>query len=151
MEERAERTNEWWQALENRVRVLEDMEEIKKLHQNYVYWLCNLQWEDMLDCFVEEAEADILGDRLVGKAAIGEFFHQVLARRVKRSDGHLVAQPVITVEGDRAEGYWILYLFFSEPEVRWLQGRQECEYVKVGGKWKIRRMKFIGPWPPPEA
>jgi hypothetical protein len=26
--------------------------------------------------------------------------------------------------------------------VQWVQGRNEAEYVKIGGKWKIKSMKF---------
>ena len=135
-------------ALEKQVQVLADIEEIKTLHRNYVYYLCNLQWDDMLGCFVEDATADIQGDRLrKGKEEIADFFHSVLAKMVTRNDGHFVGQPVISVNGNKAKGYWILYLFFSEPSVRWMQGRQECEYVKVDGEWKYSAMKFINPWP----
>ena len=136
------------EALEKRVQVLEDIEEIKKLHRNYIYWLCNLQWDDMLSCFTENATADIQGDRLrKGKEEIADLFHNVLAKMIKRNDGHFVGQPVISIKGNKAKGYWILYLFFSEPSVRWMQGRQECEYIKVDGEWKFSSMKFINPWP----
>lgn len=136
------------ELLAKRVQLLEDIEEIKKLHINYIYWLCNLQWDDMLSCFTENAALDIQGERLrKGKTEIADLFHSVLAKMIKRSDGHFVGQPVISVNGNKAKGYWILYLFFAEPSVRWMQGRQECEYVKVDGKWKFSSMKFINPWP----
>ncbi len=136
------------EELEKKVKVLEDIEEIKKLHINYVYLLCNLQWDDMLDCFAEDATLDLLDHGVRrGKKEISEMFHNVLAKMIKRTDGHFVGQPVITVEGDKAKGYWILYLFFAEPEVRWLQGRQDCEYVRINGKWKFSSVKFSSPWP----
>ena len=138
------------EELEKRVKVLEDIEEIKKLHTNYVYLLCNLQWDDMLDCFAENATLDLLDHGVrKGKKEIGEVFHNVLAKMIKRTDGHFVGQPVITVDGDKAKGYWILYLFFAKPSVRWLQGRQDCEYVKVNGEWKFSSVKFTSPWPTP--
>jgi len=127
------------EELEKRVKVLEDIEAIKQLHINYVYLLCNLQWDDMVQCFAEDATMELL--------EISGVFHNVLAERIKRNDGHLVGQPIITVTGDRAKGHWILYLFFAEPEVRWLQGRQDCEYVRVNGEWKFSSVKFIAPWP----
>jgi len=136
------------EVLAERVQVLEDIEEIQKLHRNYVYWLCNLQWDEMLDCFTEDATADIQGERLrKGKEDIADLFEHVLATRITRNDGHMVGQPVISVNRDRAKGYWILHLFFPGPPVQWMQGRQECEYVKVDGKWKFSSMKFINPWP----
>ena len=134
--------------LVKRVQILEDIEEIKKLHTNYIYWLCKLQWDNMLDCFAEDATLELMDQGVrKGKQEISEVFHNVLAKMIKLNDGHFVGQPVISVNGDKAKGYWILYLFFSEPSVRWMQGRQECEYVKVGGKWKFSSVKFINPWP----
>jgi hypothetical protein len=134
--------------LEKRLRVLEDIEAIKQLHTNYVYRLCDLQWDKMLECFAEDATMELLDQGVArGKKEISHVFHNVLAERVTRKDGHFVGQPIISVDGDKAEGHWILYLFFAEPEVRWLQGRQECEYVRVNGEWKFSKVKFTAPWP----
>ncbi|MGD9116583.1 MAG: nuclear transport factor 2 family protein [Dehalococcoidia bacterium] len=134
--------------LEKRVRTLEDIEAIRQLHTRYVYLLSNLQWDDMVQCFAEGATMELLDQGEVrGKEAISGVFHDVLAKRITPKDGHLVGQPVITVDGDRAAGCWILYLFFAEPEVRWLQGRQDCEYVRVNGEWKFQKVKFTAPWP----
>jgi len=136
------------EELGKRVKVLEDIEAIKKMHINYVYLLCNQQWDDMLECFAEDATMELLGQGVCkGRKEIGGVFRSVLAQRVKRNDGHFVGQPIITVKGDKARGYWILYLFFAEPEVRWLQGRQDCEYIRVKGEWKFSSVKFTAPWP----
>ena len=136
------------EELEKRVKVLEDIEAIKKLHINYVYLLCNLQWDDMVECFAEDATMELLDQGISrGKKEISSFFHNVLSKRIKRNDGHFVGQPIISVEGDKAKGHWILYLFFAEPEVKWLQGRQDCEYVRVNGEWKFSSVKFTAPWP----
>lgn len=136
------------EKLEKRVKVLEDIEAIKKLHINYVYLLCNLQWDDMLECFAEDATMELLDQGVSkGKKEISGVFHNVLAKMIKRNDGHFVGQPIITVNRDKAKGHWILYLFFAEPEVRWLQGRQDCEYIRVKGEWKFSSVKFTAPWP----
>ncbi len=136
------------EALMKRVQVLEDIEEIQKLQRNYVYWMCNLQWDEMLNCFTEDATLNVQGERpRKGTKEIADLFHSVLAKRITLKDGHMVGQPVISVNGNRAKGYWILYLYFSEPSIRWMQGRQECVYIKVNGKWKFNSMQFINPWP----
>jgi hypothetical protein len=136
------------EELEKRIRVLEDIEAIKQLHTDYVYMLCDLQWDRMLDCFAEGATMELLDQGVAkGKKEIGAVFRNVLAERVTRQDGHFVGQPIINVNGDKAEGHWILYLFFAEPEVRWLQGRQDCRYVRVDGEWKFSKVKFTAPWP----
>lgn len=136
---------------EKRLRVLEDIEAIKSLHRNYVYALASQQWDDMLDCFAEDAVADIWTHGLRrGKKEIGELFHS-FDGRILPTHGHLAAQPVITVDGDTAEGYWILYLFLPEPEATWIQGRHDCKYVRVNGRWKYSHLKFTRPWPAPET
>ncbi len=137
------------ERLKRKVRALEDLEEIKKLHHNYIYWMCNKQWDKMIECFTADATADIAGNQFKNKEEIYSFFQNVLEKNIHLNDGHIVAQPVVTVNGNQASGYWILYLFFSEPSMRWMQGRQEVEYVKTGGKWKFKKMKFLLPWPPP--
>jgi ketosteroid isomerase-like protein len=81
--------------------VLNDIEEIRTLHTNYTYWLCNKQFEEMLDCFVEDAAADIAGKIFQGKAAISAFFYNVLAKNNPR-DGHITAQPVVSVNDNQS-------------------------------------------------
>jgi ketosteroid isomerase-like protein len=134
------------EALEKQVQILNDIEEIKQLHNNYTYWLCNKQFEEMLDCFVDDAVADIAGKIFQGKQAISGFFYSVLSKNNPK-DGHITSQPVIKVDGNKAHAVWLLFMTYSEPTLRYAQGRQEADYVKVNGKWKMQTMKFIMPWP----
>ena len=135
------------EELEKRIRVLEDMEEIRKLHREYVYFLANRQWNDLVDCFREDALYDISDHGLrKGKKEIEDIVKNEFDKLIKPTHGHFSTQPVISVDGDKANGHWILYLFFPEPEVSWVQGRYDCEYVKVDGKWKFSSMKFRR-WP----
>ena len=137
------------EEMEKRLQVLEDIEAIKNMHRDYVYALASQQWDDMLDCFTEDGVADIWQWGLRrGKKEIEDLLKNTFQGRILPTHGHLVAQPVITVDGDRAKGHWILYIFFAEPETRWIQGRHDCEYVKVDGKWKFSYLKFTRPWPP---
>ena len=136
------------EELEQKLQVLADIEDIKKLHTDYVYWLINHRWEDIIDCFADNATADIWHHGTgKGKAGITELFREVIAREVPRGGGHLLAQPVISVQGDKASGYWLMYIFFPQPSGGWIQGRYDCEYIKVGGKWKFSSLKFTAPWP----
>jgi hypothetical protein len=131
------------EEMEKRLRALEDLEEIKKLHRKYISYLDNLQFEKALDLFSENATVEVRDSGVhKGKKEIAEIYLGVLAKRTKRKDGHLVGQPDITVEGDTAKGHWIVYILFSEPSVQWVQGRNDCEYVKEDGKWKFSKLKF---------
>jgi len=103
-----------------------------------------------LDCFIEEIEVEIANyGKLKGKKSVGRFFREVIRQNVFGSgDGHFTGQPVIKVEGDRAQGHWMFYRFLAQPSPReWVQGRYDCEYVKKDGKWKFSSMKMVRPWP----
>ena len=129
--------------LEKRVRAIEDLEEIKKLQRQYMSCLDNLQFSKALDFFTEDAEVEVRNSGVLkGKKNFSQIYLGTLAKRTERHDGHLVGQPVITVNGDKAEGYWTVYMFFSVPAIEWVQGRNDCEYVKVNGKWKFSKLKF---------
>jgi ketosteroid isomerase-like protein len=138
------------EELEKRIGTLEDIEAIKEMHRKYVYGLICQQWDDMVECFTEDATAAIAEhEPRRGKTEIAKLLKDVIAKQVSWDWGHFVTQPVISVEGDKARGHWILYLFFPEPEVKWLQARYDCEYVKMDGKWKFSDLKFKAPWPEP--
>jgi hypothetical protein len=135
------------QVLKKKMQVYEDIEAVKNLHISYVYALSNMQWDDMVECFADDALLDVGGLKASGKAEISGVFHNILAKNLTLKDGHFVGEPIVSVKGKKATAIWILYLFYSQPAVRWAQGRQEVEYVKIRGKWKIKTMKFINPWP----
>jgi ketosteroid isomerase-like protein len=131
------------EELEKRVKALEDVEAIKNMHQQYASYIDTLQFQKALDLFTEDATSEVRNSGVKkGKKAIAEIYLGTLAKRTERHDGHLVAQPEITVEGDRASGHWLIYMFFSEPTIQWVQGRHDCEYVKRDGQWKISKLRF---------
>ena len=133
------------EELEKRVRALEDLEEIKKLHQNYIDLMDNLQYEEVLDLFTEDATAEIRNYGVKkGKKELADVYLGVLAKRrgTTRDAGHMAIKPDITVDGNTARGTWLIYIFFSKPEIQWVQGINECEYRKENGTWKISKVKF---------
>ena len=143
------------EELEKRITALEDIEKIKELHRQYVFWLNSQQWDEMIDCFTENAIADIGEHGLrKGREEITKLFKINIANKVAGwNGGHFVNQPVISVDGDKATGHWLLYIFIfhaqtpTGPSYKWVQGRYDCEYVKVNGKWKFSFVKFKEPWP----
>ncbi len=124
--------------LGKRVRAIEDLEEVKKLHRDYISCLDNLEFKKALDFFTEDAEVEVrFSGVMKGKVNFSRIYLETLAQRKERHDGHLVGQPVITIDGDTARGHWIVYIFFSEPTIDWVQGRNDCEYVRENGTWKF--------------
>jgi hypothetical protein len=136
--------------LEKRIKALEDLEEIKTLHREYLFCISNLEIDKALECFSDNITADIAQYGLrKGKKEVGEFFREVIRENVFQSkDGHFTGQPVISVEGDGAKGHWMFYRFVPEPAPRrWVQGRYDCEYIKENGRWKFSLVKLTRPWP----
>jgi ketosteroid isomerase-like protein len=133
------------EELEKRVRAIEDLEEIKKLHQNYINLMDNLQYEKVLDLFTEDATVEIRNSGVKrGRKEMSEVYIGILAknRGATRYDGHMAIEPDITVDGNTARGSWLIYMLFSKPTIQWVQGKNECEYRKENGKWKISKLKF---------
>jgi ketosteroid isomerase-like protein len=131
------------EELEKRVKALEDLEEIKKLHQKYMDLMDNLRYREVLDLYTEDASVEVRNSGVLkGKEGLTDIYINKLGKRTTRSEGHFVIEPDITVDGDTARGTWLVYMLFSIPSVEWVQGRNEAEYRKVDGEWKIKSMKF---------
>ena len=130
--------------LEKRLQVLEDLEEIKKMHQEYMLCLDNIQFSKALEYFTDDAEVEVRNSGVMkGRENYSKIYMGTLAMRKERHDGHLVAQPNITVKGNTASGHWIVYMLFSVPRHRvGYQGRHDVEYRKENGKWKFSKLKF---------
>jgi hypothetical protein len=104
-----------------------------------------LRYEEVLDLFTEDATAEVRNSGVKrGRKELTEIYIDILAkgRGSVRYEGHMVIEPNITVEGDRARGTWLVYMLFSRPAISWVQGKNEAEYRKVNGEWKISKMKF---------
>jgi ketosteroid isomerase-like protein len=132
------------EELEKRIQAIEDLENIKKLHQYYIDLMDNLQYKEVLDLFTEDATIEVRNWGVKrGRQEISEVYIGILAknRGTSRSEGHMAVEPDITVEGNTAKGTWLIYML-SQPTIQWIQGRNECEYRKEDGKWKISKLKF---------
>jgi hypothetical protein len=138
------------EELDKRLRTLEDIESIKTLHREYLFYISNLEIENALDCFTQDITTDIAHyGRRRGKAEVRKFFREVIRDNVFQSqDGHYTGQPVISAEGDKATGHWMFYRFVPGPNPkRFVQGRYDCEYVRENGQWKFSLLKLTRPWP----
>ena len=131
------------EEIEKRLTLLEDLEEIKKLQQRYMLYLDNLQFDKVVDLFSENATAEIRSYGIhKGKKEITELYAAMSAKRKDLKEGHMVIQPDITIEGNKAFASWTVFILFSKPSVQWLQGCNECEYVRENGRWKFQKLKF---------
>ena len=62
---------------EKRLQRLEDIQAIKDLHREYVYWVNECDWDKVIGCFTEDCEVNIgrWGLRK-GKASLPKLFKQ---------------------------------------------------------------------------
>jgi ketosteroid isomerase-like protein len=142
------------EEMEKRLRTMEEIEAIKNLQNEYLFYVLNRQWTEIPDFFTDDAFI-IVGKHGTchGKKEITKFFMEVVskANAGKDRDTHFAVMPVITVDGDRASGHWMLYIFIADPATgavsRFNQGRYDCEYLKRDGKWKFSKLIWTDPWP----
>ena len=143
------------EELEKRVAYLEDQLAIRDMHHEYLFRLNNYQWDDIIDSFTEDGSANIGHHGLrEGKEEVAKLFRERISQmNVGREirDSHNAIDPVIEIDGDKAKGHWLMYIFISDPETgktTITQGRHDCEYEKIDGKWYFKSVKYTRPWPP---
>jgi hypothetical protein len=75
-----------------------------------------------------------------GRAAIRQRFLEPTLRFTL----HYFVKPRIEVDGDRARGRWDILapLRFQNGEPGWMAGREDDEYVRVGGRWLHSSMRL---------
>ena len=132
--------------LEARIRVLEDIEAIKRLKAKYWRCLDRKLWTEMEDVFAKDATADYGPKyRLAGREAILQFLKASLGPD-SVSTSHGGHSPDIDITGaTTAKGIWTLNnLMTRESGTRIMEwGHYEDEYVEEGGRWSISRTKII--------
>lgn len=130
--------------LEKRLTRLEDIEAIKQLKAHY----CEICDDDhnpdrITGIFVEDGiwEGGDFG-KAQGHEAIRQLF-QTFQHLISFSQ-HMVMNPIIEVDGDRARGVWYFFgpfTFRRTNEARWVAARYEDDYVKVNGRWKYQHLR----------
>jgi hypothetical protein len=142
------------EGLEAKIQALEDIEEIKNLQRAYGYYLEHMMVEDILDLFAdgEDSELWVTAGKFKGKENINrlyryigdsfpsaEFLHQIM-----QLSGIVHVNP----DGFTAKGRWYgfgvnaLPLSGGKINPGWMNGIYEVNYLKQGGMWKIRKLRW---------
>ncbi len=130
-------------STEERLRRLEDVEEIRRLIQDYRR---HLDTHDLVSYgLLFAADGEWIGGTGYGKspAGITEMLTERLPARQPgpQSSWHLLTDPVIIVDGDRATGLltwsWVGRGDGNVPVMR-LLGTYEDTYVREHGRWRFR-------------
>jgi len=147
-------------GLEKRIRILEDIEAIRKLKALYCYLADaaiagdTAKWDDLMARFTDHepwADFEPFGVHK-GKQAVASFFKDTVSSFLSYS-AHMVSNPIIEVEGNQATGRWYVDVPCTVRPVNrpaWLQAKYEEAYVKEEGLWKWKsitaRFDFISPF-----
>ena len=129
------------EALENRVRAVEDVDALRNLKAKYAaYCDDNYDADKIAEMFVEDAvwESGSLG-RFEGREAIREFFRG--ASKIFTFALHYGLNPHIEVTGDTARARWYLFMPCTVGDgnrAMWRAGIDDEEYVRVNGEWKFK-------------
>lgn len=137
--------------LENKVRILEDMEAIKKLQRSYGYYLEHWMYEEIIDCFADspDTELNILVGVYLGKEGVRRYFS---GEKRRSGDPELLHQVMqlsgvvdIGPDGGTAEGRWYGFGCVAIPVGKGVLqnlsgGIYTAKYIKENGKWKIHKL-----------
>ena len=141
--------------LEKKIQLQEDIREIEKLTYDYVDYLVTVQWDNLVECFTEDAKIEIgVAGLRKGKKEITKLFKEEIGTRHIGKEMVFIVHPKITVDGNKAKGNWFLYFQFTEAThietFKWVQGPYDISYEKINGQWKISCLKWeqrLGPVP----
>ncbi len=146
-------------AMQRRVQVLEDREEIRQLLLDYGLNLDARDFDGFSKLF--ERDAEYVGggqsNAIKGPEAIAHFLKDVFEKNptgVKSPNFHLFANETIRVNGDQAtalsKGIFIVPGKDNQPEAVMLATYKDA-FVRENGVWKFKRRVVQGDIPSPPA
>jgi ketosteroid isomerase-like protein len=141
----ADKADQRLAALEAKVQALEDLEAIKQLQYRYKNAFMQANWDEVLDCFSEDATLDIKPDGTnVGKG-MAEVKRQYgnMAKAHVGAETDFIYHPILSVNGNKAGGTWWVTdtMHIKNQGEQSIYGIYTVEYVKVDGKWKISLLR----------
>lgn len=137
-------------TLESKVRKLDDIEEINRLQKAYGFYLEHFMHDEIIDLFSDGSDL-VLNGASGGKQDLRDFFKSLkdLSRDPEFLHQAMQLSGIVDInpDGMTAEGRWYAYGAVALPAGEGvrplvLNGIYTCEYVKEGGKWKIKKLVF---------
>lgn len=137
-------------ALERRIQVLEDIEEISKLKARYCNYVdggwdrLTHDYDGVASIFVEDGLWEISGNpqmRGEGREGIRDYFKA--AQNISFAF-HRVTNPIIEVNGDSATGNWHVLVALTMPDGKriWVAGIYNDDFVRTPEGWKFKTLSF---------
>lgn len=131
--------------LARRVRVLEDIEAIKRLKARYCLHVDSGEPDKVADLFTADAVWDggAVG-RYEGRDAIRAFMRDL--PKMLSFALHHVMNPLIEVDGDAATGHWYLIepcTMARTNQAVWGTAMYQDRYVRRDGDWRFADVKLV--------
>jgi hypothetical protein len=130
-------------TVEARLRVLEDIEEIRKLKARYCAACDDSHNPETLGpLFAEDAvwEASGVG-RAEGRDAIKALLGGIGRSGTIRNSAHHAINPIIEVDGDAATGDWRLIMLYTA-----YRANRSLQYRRIIGWYRERYARIVGRW-----
>jgi len=122
---------------------------VEELVHKYCYYFDRNLPEELSKLFTEDAEVDYGPEvaNLIGRAQIFEMVSKGLAETFAATSHH-ISNFIVTFKNDTsATSNSYLYAwhkYHSREEIGHLWGGYEHEFVKIDGKWFIKKLKLFG-------
>src|SRR5271157_5902506 len=102
---------EQFKILQDKVRTLEDIEQIKTLQRAYGYYVDNMMPDDVADLFTDDGTFQLGGNVCLGQKNIRDYFRRAMSKLpdgTKKLDLHMQLQGVVHIDqsGQTAKGRW---------------------------------------------
>jgi len=145
-------------ALEKKVGLLDDVNEVKRLQRAYSYYVQHMMRDEIYDCFADSPDVRLhwLEGTWLGKKGVKRYFG-VGTDRPEPPPGFLhQVMPIAGVvdvdpDGKRAWGRWYSFGGVAVPDNKGkfncsiVGGLYEIEYIKQNGVWKMLKVDWIIP------
>jgi hypothetical protein len=146
-------------ALEKKVGLLEDVNEVKRLQRVYSYYVMHMMRDEIADCFADDPDVTLhwLEGTWKGKKGVNRYFG-VGTDRPEPPPGFLhQVMPIagvvdVDTDGKHAKGRWYSFGGVAVPNQETgkttpsiVGGLYEIEYIKQNGVWKMWKVDWIIP------
>jgi uncharacterized protein (TIGR02246 family) len=134
-------------SLASRLQRLEDVEEIRQLLQRYADCLDAADFAGYASLFAEDGELVAKLGRARGQKAIRELLDGAIGPTLatRRTAFHLVGNPTISVDGDRAESR-VLWAYLTHDDtgapIILQLGHYHDRLVREAGRWRFARREI---------
>ena len=123
---------------------LKSIEEIKVLRHRYCFLLDQRNWDDALELFTDDANADfgIMGNLPDRDALLALWKEEVAPGFIFAA--HMMHNPIIRVRGNEADGDWYLtcHATSTDNEAVLMFALTHDEYRRVDGVWKFKTIQY---------